>query len=270
MALIERVEPRVQPVAQDDRPPADRLGDGGVLALGVARHVHAATEREGAGVEALGERGLARSDDAGEHDVRGGDDAALIQHPRVVDEAAARVEVLPDEHPGRAEAGFGQERILPGQRRGRVLMPRQPEPARRAQRPRPRLARRGQVDRGALLGLLGVPPRLRFGLLRRPRVRLDSRRGPATRLAVPASLTVRADEYARVQTALTVAGHSASPRPGADAAPGGRANQSVAAPCRAGRAGGLGRGVGVSISRSAGSGRASCSRSKETWPRNGL
>ena len=70
VSFVERVEPVGHAVAQRDGPAADRFGDGGVFALGVAGDVDAAAERDRAGVEALGEAGLAGADDAGEHEVR--------------------------------------------------------------------------------------------------------------------------------------------------------------------------------------------------------
>ena len=95
---------------------------GGVLALRIAGHVNTAAEGERAGVERLRQRGLTGADYAGEHDVWSGDQSALVEHPRVVDEGAARVEVLPDEDAGRAESGLGEKRVAARQCCCGVLM----------------------------------------------------------------------------------------------------------------------------------------------------
>ena len=141
---------------------ADRFGDGGVLALGVAGHVDAAAERDRSGVEALGQAGLAGADDAGEHEVRCGDEAAGVEDPRVVDERAAGVEVLADEDAFAAETAFGEERVRAGEGGRGVLMPREPEPSGRAERCGAGLAGPGERDGRALLGgeLVGLALRL--------------------------------------------------------------------------------------------------------------
>ena len=56
VALIERVQPGAQPVAENDGLSADRFRDGGVLTLGVARDVDAATERQRPRVERFSQR----------------------------------------------------------------------------------------------------------------------------------------------------------------------------------------------------------------------
>jgi hypothetical protein len=66
-------------VAERDGSAADGLGDRGVLALGVARDIDAAAERDRAGVEALGQAGLAGADDACKDEVRRGDEAAGVK-----------------------------------------------------------------------------------------------------------------------------------------------------------------------------------------------
>ena len=143
VALVEGVEAVGHAVAERDRLAADSLGDGGVLTLGVARNVDAAPERDRAGVEALGQAGLAGADDAGEHEVRGRDQAAGVEHPRVVDERGAGVEVLADEHAFAAQPAFGEERVRACQRGGGVLMAGEPEPARASAAPPARAHRRG-------------------------------------------------------------------------------------------------------------------------------
>lgn len=65
----------------------------------------APAERQRSCMEALGQGGLARAHDSGEHDIGCGDDAACVEHPGVVDEQAARV-------------GLG--RRTPRRRRGRL------------------------------------------------------------------------------------------------------------------------------------------------------
>ena len=86
-------------MAEHDCPPSDGFSNRSVFTLGISRHVDAPTERNGAGVEALGQRRLPGADDAREDEVGGGDDSACVEHPRVVHERAARVEILADEHP---------------------------------------------------------------------------------------------------------------------------------------------------------------------------
>jgi hypothetical protein len=140
VTFVEWVQASVEAVAKDDGASADGVGDGGVLALRVARHVHAPPERQRPRVERLGQRRLAGADDPGQHHVGRGDDAARVKHPRVVDERAARVEVLADEHAIGTETAFGDKRVRARQRRRRVLMPRQMEPTRRAQLRSARLA----------------------------------------------------------------------------------------------------------------------------------
>jgi len=160
VALIERVQPGAQPVAENDGLSADRFRDGGVLTLGVARDIDPATEWQRPGVERLGEAGLPGADDAGEDHVRCGDDAPPVQLPRVVDEAPAGVHVLPDEHALAAEATFGEERILSRQHRTGVLMARKPKPARCPERRRTRLAGPRKVRRGPPLRPLSLGLRL--------------------------------------------------------------------------------------------------------------
>jgi len=111
VALVEWVQPADHAVAERDGLAADRLGDGGVLTLGVAGDVDASAERDGAGVEALGQRGLAGADDPGEDDIGCGDRPAVVEHPGVVDERAAGLEVLADEDAVAAEPAFGEKRV---------------------------------------------------------------------------------------------------------------------------------------------------------------
>ena len=235
MSFIKGVKAVAEPVAKDDRPPADGLCDRRVLTLGVAGDVDAATERQRPRVQGFRQARLAGTDDPGEHNVGGGDEAPLVQGPRVVDEAAARVEVLPDEHPVRAKAAFGQERVLPGEGCGGVLVLREMKPAGRAERRRPRFTAGGQVGRCATLGLLRIPLGLRIVLAHLPGFGLDLGGGFLACLAVPAPLALRADQDAGVQPALLRPAHSDRPWPG-DVVCGARANQSVAS-TRAARAG---------------------------------
>ena len=101
---------------------ADGFGDSGVFAFGVARNVDTAAERDRAGVEALRQGRLAGADDPCENEVGRGDQAAGVEHPRVVDEGAAGVEVLADEHAVAAESTFGQEWVGASQGGGGVLV----------------------------------------------------------------------------------------------------------------------------------------------------
>ena len=184
---------------EDDRFPADRFRDGGVLALRVAGNVDAAAERERPGVEGLRQAGLAGADDPRQNDVGGGDEACVVEHPRVVDEAPAGVEVLANEHPGRAEAPFGEERILSRECRGGVLMLGKPKPA-RASAARPGRARPPRADsvvaRRSACSASQRLLRLRF--LRVAGSGLDPGGGLLASFAVPAALTFRADQHRRV------------------------------------------------------------------------
>lgn len=159
VSLIERIESRGNPVAQLDRHPADSSCDGRVFALRVARHIDPLAERKRPGVKALGQRRLARADDPGNHDVRGGDEPVSVKDPRVVDERSTAVEVLPDEHPVRPETALRDERIRPAPGRRGVLRTGQPQSPRCLQARRPRLPGLGQDDhrpafRRELLGFL--------------------------------------------------------------------------------------------------------------------
>ena len=204
VAFVERVEPVPQAVAEDDRLPTDGFGDRGVLALRIPGHVHPPPEGQRPGVERLRERRLARPDDPGEHDVRRGDHPALVQHPRVVDERPAGVQVLPDEHPGRAEAGFGEERVVPGERRGRVLVFGQLEPAGHPKLGRTGLAARGEIGRRARLCPLGQPSSALLARLRLPGGGLDLRCRTLPSAAIAAALVVRFDQRRGVQALLRV------------------------------------------------------------------
>src|SRR5690606_37036492 len=138
----------------------------------------------GARIEALSEAGLAGADDAGKNEVGCGDQPTRVEDPRVVDERAPGVQGLADECALATETPFGEERIGAGQRRGRVLVTRNPEAARRAQRRRSRFAGPGERDRRtALLGeLVRLPLRLgpaSFSVLRHP-----STRGSLPELAI--------------------------------------------------------------------------------------
>ena len=115
MALVQRVEPVGHPVAERDRLATHCFRNGGVLALGVTGHIHPATERDRPSVETLGEAGLARTDDAGEDEVRRSDEPPGVEDPRVVDEGTARVQVLADEDALAAQTAFGKEGIRAGQ-----------------------------------------------------------------------------------------------------------------------------------------------------------
>ena len=212
VSLVERVEPVGHAVAQGDGAAADRFGDGGVLALGVAGDVDAAAERDRAGVEALGEAGLAGADDAGEHEVRCGDEAAGVEDPRVVDERASGVEVLADEDAFAAEAAFGEERVRAGEGGRGVLMPREPEPAGCAERCRARLSSPGKGDGRALLGGERVGLSLRLGTPRLAVLRHPGSGGRLAQLPVPPTLAPRGDEYRRMESAVLPPGHSDNPR----------------------------------------------------------
>lgn len=165
VAFVEGVEACVQAVAENDCLPANSVGDGGVLALRIAGHVDAASEWQRAGVERLRQGGFARAHDPGEDEVGGGDDPAGVEHPGVVDEGAAGVEVLADEDAVSAEAAFGDERVRPRQRRRRVLMAWEAEPARGAQRGRPGLTGSRQVSGGFAFGAFRVGLRSRRSLI---------------------------------------------------------------------------------------------------------
>ena len=90
-------------------------------------------------------------------------------------------------------------------------------------------------------------------------------------LAVLAALPVWADQDARVQPALLLPGHSASPRLGVEDACG-RANQSVSPPARSCRPFGrsVARFFAAASSVSVSTGSTSYSRRRETCPMNGL
>ncbi|MPM43470.1 hypothetical protein SDC9_90144 [bioreactor metagenome] len=211
VAFIERVQASVEAVAKHDGAPADGVGDGGVFALRVSGHVHAPPERQRPSVERLGQRGLAGADDPGQHHVGCGDDPARVEHPRVVDETPARVEVLADEHAIGAEPSFGDERVRARQRRRRVLMPRQMEPARRAQPRSPRLARLRQVDGGAALGTILLGLRLRSGDRGPSLLGVQPGLGLAALLAELPPLLRRCHQNGGVQP-RAILGHSTSPR----------------------------------------------------------
>src|SRR5699024_124329 len=108
-------------------------------------------------------------------------------------------------------AAFGEERVLRGQRRGRVLVSRQTEPARRAQHRRSGLASGGQVLGRFALGLLRVGLRLRHGHLLALLLGLQPGSGAAAFLAQPATFGGRGDQDRGVQTLLLL--HSAGPLP---------------------------------------------------------
>ncbi len=112
VAFVEGIEPVAQSVAEDDRLAADGLGHGSVLALRIARNIHTPPKGERAGVERLRQRGPTGADDSDQHDVRSGDQASLVEHPRVVDEGFTGLEVLLDEDAGRAESGPGEKRVV--------------------------------------------------------------------------------------------------------------------------------------------------------------
>jgi len=82
-ALIEGVEPVRQAVSEGDRLPADGVRDRRPFALRITGHIGTATERDRAGDQALRQAGLPDADDTGEQHVRVGDDALLVEHPRV-------------------------------------------------------------------------------------------------------------------------------------------------------------------------------------------
>ncbi len=269
VALIEGVQPGVEPVAEHEGPATDRVRNRSVFTLRIAGHIDTPVERKRPRVQRLRQRGLARADDPGQHDIRRGDQAAGVQHPRVVDERPPAVEILANEHAIGTQTAFGHERIRPRQRRGRVLMPGQPEPARRPQRrwtglTRPR-QERGLSPLGPLplsfhsrgrefgLALLGVQPGL----------------GSAALLPQPAAFLRRSNQNSGVQP-LPLA-HSDNPRRPASPPAAGLVNQSQPAGPALRRGGAALVAVvvasvagptvnGVSMPRSAGSGSAVASR----------
>src|SRR5699024_9725537 len=81
-----------------------------MFTLRVPRDVDASTERDRPRVEAFRERRLTRADDACEHHIRCGDQAPLVEHPWVVHEAAARVEILTYKDAARTDATLRNDR----------------------------------------------------------------------------------------------------------------------------------------------------------------
>ena len=214
VALVQGVESGGEAVAEDDGPPSHGLGDGGVLAFGVAGNVDAPSERQRPRVEAFGEGGFAGADDAGDDEVGRGDDALLVQLPRVVHERAARVEVGADEHAVRAQSSFGEERVLARQHGRGVLMAGQAETARAAQHRGPGLAGLGQVAGGVAFGPLRLTTFPRGVLFGAALLGLQVRGGLAALLAQFALLVCGRDEDGGVQLLLA---HSPSPRGVSDA-----------------------------------------------------
>src|SRR3546814_11482707 len=74
------------------------------------------------------------SSDLGQHDVGRGDEAAGVEHPWVVDERTARVEVLAAEDTVAAQPALGEKRVRPSEGRGGVLVAGEAQPPGRAQR----------------------------------------------------------------------------------------------------------------------------------------
>src|SRR5690625_4601930 len=128
-------------------------------------------------------------------DIGSGDDPAGIEGPRVVDERPTGVEVLADEHPVGAEAAFGEKRIRPGQRRRRVLVPWEPEPARGAQCRGLGLSRGRKVSRCASFGALRLGLRSCRGLIGVVLLGLELRGRLAALLAQSAALLCWGDQY---------------------------------------------------------------------------
>src|SRR5690606_10353712 len=90
IALVERIQPGRESVTEHDCFAADGFGYRGVLTLRMARTVDTTAERERSCVEAFGQTGFSGTDDAREHEVWRGDEAACVEHPWVVDEGPTR------------------------------------------------------------------------------------------------------------------------------------------------------------------------------------
>ena len=106
---------------------------------------------------------------------------------------------MPDEYAVGAEAAFGEERVRARERRGRVLMPRQPKPPRRPERRNSGLARGGQVGGVATLGTLRRDPDAFLCLLGFAGGRFDARGGMLAGLPVLAVFPGRFDQCRRME-----------------------------------------------------------------------
>lgn len=93
-------------MTEHDRPTAHSFCDRCVLALRITGDVDTAPERDRSCVEALGQAGISGTDNAREHEIRCGDDAARVEHPWVVDERTTGVEILTNEDAVGAEPAF--------------------------------------------------------------------------------------------------------------------------------------------------------------------
>ena len=120
-------------MTEHDRPPAHSFSDRSVLALRITGDVDATTERDRSCIEALGQAGFPGTDNAREHEVRGGDEAACVEHPWVVDERPAGVQILTNEDSVGSEPAFSQEWVRTSKGCRCVLMPWQAKPPRRTQ-----------------------------------------------------------------------------------------------------------------------------------------
>src|SRR5699024_5367575 len=184
-----------------------------VLTFRVSGDVDPPPERQRLRVEALGQRGLAGADDAGQHQVRGSDQAPGIEHPRVINERATAIEVLAHEHPIAPELTLSEERVGTGEGGGGVLMARQPQTPRRAQGRRARLTSTRQITSRAPLGSLRLRLRSRLRCPLPAGLGSDRGGGLAALLAQTTPLTVGPDQDRGVQTLLFPV-HSPHPRRG--------------------------------------------------------
>src|SRR5690625_3844591 len=212
MAFIKRVQPIPQPVAQNDGLPADHFRNRRVLTLRVPRDVNASTKRNRPGVQALGEGGFTGADNACKHHIRCGDQAPLVQHPRVIHETATRVEILTHKHAIRAEPTFGKERIRTRQRSGGVLVSQETEPARCGKCRRAVFTRGREIAGIATFNTFSVCARFGFGSSCPAFFGVESSGGIAAGFAVLAAFPFWAEEHGRVQAFISVAVHSPSPR----------------------------------------------------------
>ena len=117
---------------------------------------------------------------------------------------------MADEHAVGAEATFGKERVRAREWRGRVLVPRQPQPPRCSQRCRAGFAGGGQVGGVAAFCTLGRDPFTLRCLLGSAGVGLDLRSGVLPRFPLSAAFPGRFDQRRSME--LLGLAHSARPR----------------------------------------------------------
>src|SRR5699024_11754720 len=175
-----------------------------MLTVRVSGYVDVATERDRAGVEAFREGGFTGADDACEHDVRCGDQAPLVEHPWVIHEAAARVEILTHKHAVRAESTFGEEWVRTRQRSGGVLVAWEAEPARCGQCRRAGFTGGRAVAGVATFSTFSICARFGFGSPCLAFFGVECSGGIAAGLAVLAALRSRAEEHGSEQALIRV------------------------------------------------------------------